>query len=270
MSTAADRIAVFEDTLAWIESDQKLQESVEESKTKTFVFYEDYYPQFNVIKLKDTVIKISGDRSFQAAKRLHDENNNWKIAVVNFANAFRAGGGVADGASAQEESLCRISTLYPVISWDSLKDTFYQHHHDLGTHTASDSLIYTEGITICKTDEDIPKRLPVDEWVTVDVMTIAAPDLRFGALYLNEAALFGYHVKRAIHMLTCAAAKKADVLVLGAFGCGAFMNNPETVAKAYKLAIQEFPKVFEKIEFAIFCPPDESYNFDVFNRIMSN
>ncbi len=57
--------------------------------------------------------------------------------------------------------------------------------------------------------------------------------------------------------------------MLGAFGCGAFMNNPETVAKAYKLAIQEFPKVFEKIEFAIFCPPDESYNFDVFNRIIS-
>ena len=73
-----------------------------------------------------------------------------------------------------------------------------------------------------------------------------------------------------MHMLTCAAAKKADVLVLGAFGCGAFMNNPEVVAKAYKVAIQEFPKVYDRIEFAIFWPPEGSYNFDVFNTVMSS
>ena len=187
MSTVADRIAIFQDTLAWIESDPVLRESVEESKSKTFVFYEDYYPQFDADRTRDTVIKVSGDRSFEAAMRLHGENDHWKIAVMNFANAFHAGGGVVEGASAQEESLCRISTLYPVISWDSLRDSFYQHHHDLGTHTASDSLIYTEGIKICKTDEDMPKRLPIEDWVSVDVMTIAAPDLRFGALYMNDA-----------------------------------------------------------------------------------
>lgn len=85
---------------------------------------------------------------------------------------------------------------------------------------------------------------------------------------MNDAELFGYHVKRAIHKLTCAAAKEADILVLGAFGCGAFRNNPEVVAKAYKAALQIFPKVFDQIEFAVYCPPDRSENYDAFRNIL--
>ena len=148
----------------------------------------------------------------------------------------------------------------------------------MNTPKASDSLIYTEGVIICKSDEDLPKRLPKEEWVTVDVITVAAPDLRSksnqhaplvaGGTYMNDAELFGYHVKRAIHVLTCAAAKGADVLVLGAFGCGAFQNNPEVVARAYKTALSEFPKVFRKIVFAVYCPPGGSVNYEAFKRVL--
>ena len=69
-------------------------------------------------------------------------------------------------------------------------------------------------------------------------------------------------------MLTCAAAKGAEVLVLGAFGCGAFQNHPEVVARAYKVALQEFPKVFRKVEFAVYCPPGGSLNFEVFTKVL--
>ena len=212
--------------------------------------------------------------------RLSKECKGSKIAVMNFANAFHAGGGVTKGSSAQEECLCRTSTLYPLLYRRTLRDSFYKHHHDLNTARASDSLIYTEGVIICKTDEDLPKRMPKEEWVTVDVITIAAPDLRkksnvHAALvgngtYMNHAELFGYHVKRAIHMLTCAAARGADSLVLGAFGCGAFQNDPEVVARAYKVALQEFPNVFTKIVFAVYCPPGGSRNYDVFKKILGN
>ena len=129
---------------------------------------------------------------------------------------------------------------------------------------------------ICKTDTDLPERMPKEDWLTVDVITIAAPDLRKksnihfdlidGGAIMNNAELFGYHVKRAIHMLTCAAAKGANVLVLGAFGCGAFENDPEVVARAYKTAIHEFPKVFDKIEFAVYCPLGGSRNYEVFKK----
>lgn len=114
--------------------------------------------------------------------------------------------------------------------------------------------------------------------MTVDVITIAAPDLRErsnvffslvnGGASMSDAELFGCHVKRAIHMLTCAAAKGADMLVLGAFGCGAFQNNPEVVARAFKTALQEFPKVFRRVEFAVYCPPGGSRNYEVFKRVL--
>ena len=279
MSNHIQRIEVFQDTLNWINSDKDLSDSVTRAKKNTEVIYEDDYPSFDKDKTFDTVITVTGDRSFQAAMRLSSENPGSKIAVMNFANAFHAGGGVVKGASAQEECLCRTSTLYPLIYRKSLYNSFYKYHKDKNTPKASDSLIYTEGVVICKTDEDLPKRMDKKDWVTVDVITIAAPDLRkssnkyFGLVNgggnMNDAELFGYHVKRAIHMFTVAAAKGADVLVLGAFGCGAFQNNPEVVARAYKVAIQEFPKVFKKIEFAVYCPPGSSVNYDVFSKTFS-
>ena len=278
MSTPAQRIEVFQDTMDWIDTDPSHPASILVAKKNTTVFYEDDYPSFNASKTMDMVITVSGDRSYQAAMKLHKENPDAKIAVMNFANAFHAGGGVTKGSSAQEECLCRTSTLYPLLHRRMLRDSFYKHHHDLNTSKATDSLVYTEGVVICKTDEDLPKRMPKEDWVTVDVITIAAPDLRDksnihaplvnGVTYMNDAELFGYHVKRAIHMLTCAAAKGADILVLGAFGCGAFQNDPEVVAKAYKTVLQEFPKVFRQIEFAVYCPPSGSRNFDVFKRVL--
>ena len=197
---------------------------------------------------------------------------------MNFANAFHAGGGVAKGASAQEECLCRTSTLYPLLYRRTLRDTFYKHHHTLKTSKASDALVYMEDIVICKTDEDLPRRMPREQWVNVDVITVAAPDLRDksnhfaplvdGGSYMNKAELFGYHVKRAIHVLTCAAAQGVDILVLGAFGCGAFRNDPEVVARAYKVAIEVFPKVFKKIEFAVYCSPADQKNYETFSMVL--
>ena len=85
---------------------------------------------------------------------------------------------------------------------------------------------------------------------------------------MQEPELFGCHVKRAIHLLTCAAAKGADILVLGAFGCGAFQNSPAVVARAYAAALHEFPKIFEKVVFAVYCAPGNTENYNVFDWIL--
>ncbi|MCR5251656.1 MAG: TIGR02452 family protein [Lachnospiraceae bacterium] len=277
MSTREQRIEVFLDTQDWIKSDPDLAASIPVAKKNTEVFYEDDYPDFDPEDTKNMTIKVSGDRSYQAAMRLHKEMPDAKIAVMNFANAFHAGGGVTTGAGAQEECLCRTSTLYPLLWRRTLRDSYYKHHHDRKTPRATDSLVYTEGVIICKTDEDLPQRMPKEDWVSVDVITIAAPDLRdssnihaplvSGGTYMNKAELFGYQVKRLIHMLTCAASKKADVLVLGAFGCGAFRNDPAVVASAFKTALDVFPKVFDRIEFAIYCPPGGSRNYEEFKKV---
>ena len=278
MSTKVERMEVFQDTLKWIEDDIELSASVIYSKEHTKIYWEDDYPVFDSSKVCDTLVTVTRDRSYQAAMRLAAENEGCRIAVMNFANAFQAGGGVVKGAGAQEECLCRTSTLYPLLYRRTLRDTFYKHHKTLNTPKASDALVYTEDVVICKTDEDLPKRLPREQWVNVDVITVAAPDLRDksnhyaplvdGGAYMNNAELFGYHVKRAIHVLTCAAAQGADILVLGAFGCGAFRNDPEVVARAYKTALEEFPKVFKKIEFAVYCSPADAKNYETFSRVL--
>jgi len=276
MSTREERVEVFQDTINWINSDPSLSLSVAQAKHNTDVYYEDDYPDYDTADKEDTKITVTGYRSFEAAMNLRKQYPDAKIAVMNFANAFHAGGGVTKGSSAQEECLCRTSTLYPLIYRKTLRDSFYKYHDDKDSPRASDSLIYTEGVIICKTDEDLPKRMPKEDWVTVDVITIAAPDLRdmsnlFAPLkgngtFMADAELFGYHVKRAIHMLTVAASKKADILVLGAFGCGAFHNDPNVVARAYKVALEEFPKVFKHVEFAVYCPPGGSENYEVFKK----
>lgn len=266
-----ERIAVFEDTMDMIDEDHDLKVAVSIAKDHTDVYYEDDYPYFDASVVRDEQITVTDERSFQAAMRLSKEHPGAKIAVMNFANAFHPGGGVKHGASAQEESLCRCSTLYKVLSDKSLKNTFYAHHQVMKTAKASDSLIYTEGVVICKTDEDYPKRMDKNDWVNVDVITLAAPDLGgMFAIRMNDAELFGYHIKRAMHMLTVAASKGADTLVLGAFGCGAFQNDPKVVAMAYKTALSVFPKVFDHVVFAVYCSPKDRSNYEVFSKVLGD
>lgn len=132
----------------WIRQDPDLSASVIKAGQKTRVYYEDDYPAFETSKILDTSIQVTPERSFQAAMRLRKEDQAAKIAVLNFANAFHPGGGVVYGSSAQEECLCRTSTLYPIIHSRALLDSFYRHHENLGSPVATDSLIYSHGVII--------------------------------------------------------------------------------------------------------------------------
>ena len=57
--------------------------------------------------------------SFEAAHSLE------RPLVMNFANAHRPGGGFLNGSRAQEESLCRCSTLYKSISSDKAWEMYH-------------------------------------------------------------------------------------------------------------------------------------------------
>ena len=78
-----------------------------------------------------------------------------------------------------------------------------------------------------------------------------------------------FFTTRAKHILHIAAANNADALILGAFGCGAFANDPNAVAKACKDALQDYRQYFSLVEFAVYCRPGETENYDAFKRIIS-
>ena len=69
-------------------------------------------------------------------------------------------------------------------------------------------------------------------------------------------------------LLAVAAANGAQALVLGAFGCGAFRNDPAVVAQAYANILSEFRRHFLAIEFAVFCRPVSTWNYDAFASAM--
>ncbi|WP_026665610.1 hypothetical protein [Butyrivibrio sp. FC2001] len=57
-----------------------------------------------------------------------------------------------------------------------------------------------------------------------------------------------------------------EVVILGAFGCGAFQNKPEIVARAAANVINDYLYMFKNIEFAVYCSPKDSRNYDAFKR----
>lgn len=59
MSTPAQRIEVFQDTMDWIKNDPDLSASIPAAKKNTTVFYEDDYPAFDSSKTKEMIISKS-------------------------------------------------------------------------------------------------------------------------------------------------------------------------------------------------------------------
>ena len=93
------------------------------------------------------------------------------------------------------------------------------------------------------------------------------PNANKEPLKLTDQELYDIHVKRGKHILEVALFKGISHLILGAFGCGAFRNNPEVVARAYRDLLKQkgLREYFKVIEFAIIGNND---NYDIFKRIL--
>lgn len=209
-------------------------------------------------------VSLTQDRTFEAARRLVAENPDARCAVLNFASPVNPGGGVKSGSAAQEECLCRCSTLYPCLDQQRLWDGYYLPNRAARNSLSSDACIYTPGVVVVKEDGMPPTPLPREEWFEVDVLTCAAPNLRFVVGGLPASEQRQIHLVRARRILSVAASFGAKVLVLGAFGCGAFCNDPRAVASAWHQATDELGTWFDAIEFAVWCPPRRTENYDAF------
>lgn len=188
-----------------------------------------------------------------------------KTVVLNFANPHNSGGGVHNGAMAQEECLCRSSNLYPCISNKNVFNDYYLYHKDMNHYFFSDRLIYTKGVTVFKDDSDVPQIMPKNEWFNVDVITCAAPYIA-KRKYTNKTALKELFKGRIKNIFEAAIDNDVEVIILGAFGCGAFKNSPEVVAKAFHEVIEEnnYSSYFKKIVFAIKSNDVNDSNYDAF------
>ena len=122
-------------------------------------------------------------------------------------------------------------------------------------------------MTVFKTDVSIPELLDESDWYDVDVITCAAPNLRFGDVVISNDALKQLHKKRLRRILDIAINNGVENIVLGAFGCGAFKNDPKIVSDAAAETLEDYLFAFKTIEFAVFCRPGFEQNYREFCRL---
>lgn len=125
----------------------------------------------------------------------------------------------------------------------------------------------TPAVTVFKSDTANPVLMAEKDWYDVDVITCAAPNLRENPsnIYnhgdgnkrakLSDRDLLLIHEKRLRRILDVAVRENDEVIILGAFGCGAFMNNPDVVALAAKNVIKDYLKAFKVIELQFIVVP---------------
>ena len=125
-------------------------------------------------------------------------------------------------------------------------------------------MIYTPKVVVFKSDESAPVLLNCKDRFEVDIITCAAPVIYSNYDSDKYEKVMTSRIKR---ILEVAKKEKVEVLILGAFGCGAFNNPPEVVARIFKEMLQKYH--FEKVEFAVFCrEKSPSDNYNVFKDII--
>lgn len=265
MPTKEDLTACFQDTINVINSSKELLNSTKASIKNTKIICDkvNNIHQSNNTEANITVVE---NTTFDAAKEYVYQGQ--KVAVLNFASAVNPGGGVSQGAMAQEECLCRSSNLLPCLKQKHLMKDYYMPHRIANNPMYSDKIIYTPNITVFKTDEVLPVIMPQNQWFNVDVITCAAPNLR-NIDSIDKDKLFNIFYNRIEMILSTAVSYGVETIILGAWGCGAFRNPPEIVAKAFKKAIENnYIYTFKNIVFAI--KGSHNNNLDVFKSVLQN
>jgi uncharacterized protein (TIGR02452 family) len=185
-------------------------------------------------------VEVTYESTLMAARRLESAT-----AALVFASAKNPGGGFLNGAQAQEESVARSSALYAT---QLAAPDFYAFHRAQRDLRYSDRVIYSPRVPVFRDD----KGNLLDEPYLTSFLTAAAPNL--GAILRNQpewaptvpAVLAG----RARRVLDVAAAHGHRTVVLGAWGCGVFRNDPSVVADAFADALRAVPR-FDRVVFAI-------------------
>lgn len=266
---------IFRDTERRYTSDPTLIQAIQQStKNQVFIAENGSIAVPSTYKTEKAKVVVSGKRSLEAAEVYVKQGK--KVCVLNFASATNPGGGVVNGSSAQEECICRCTTLYPCLNTDAMWNVFYKPHRKAANPLYNNDCIYTSDVCVFKSDTKFPEPLPKNKWWNVNILTCAAPNLREhpsnsmnpyagdDAAKITTAELEHLLTSRIRRIFEIAALDRNDVLILGAFGCGAFKNPPEIVAKVFNTVMQDYLCYFDTIEYAVYHNEREVANYEAF------
>jgi uncharacterized protein (TIGR02452 family) len=195
-------------------------------------------PERVSVPFPETRLQVTNETTLATAKRLVDHGS--RPLALNFANGIHPGGGFLHGARAQEEVLCRSSALYQTLEGDPM----YRAHRPRPKPDSTDWVILSPDVPVFRTDNGTTLPRP---WL-LSFITCAAPYAP-GVGQPEAGAL----LRRRIHrVLAVARAYGYVALVLGAWGCGAFCNDPQRTARDFRWALEhDFAGAFQEVVFAI-------------------
>lgn len=254
MSIIDQNKSCFDDTILMCIKNDYISNSIRKSIDSQQVY------SFDELSLKDIIttrnknadIVISSKRTLQAASNYRGK----RVCILNFANAYQPGGGVRFGQTAQEESICRCSSLYHCLCDEDVGEKYYNKHKRDGIKLYYEDVIFTPNVVVFKTDTNPPSEMREDDWFNVDVISCAAPDLRY--LMTTKEELRIAHNNLWSMIFKIAVINKEDVLILGALGCGVFENDPDLVSQVVADTIKDYRQYFDTIEFAIYSNNDNN------------
>lgn len=201
-------------------------------------------------KLNNEIVIENAD----TVSSIFTHQNDGKVAALNFASYKNAGGCFLGGSTAQEECLCHASYLYNVLKECKSYYAYNNKHKNNALYT--NRALYSPQVIFFKNDSI----------ATCNVITCAAPNYYAAKKYLNiDKSLNSETLKQRIKfVLDVAEYKNVDTLILGAFGCGVFGQDPREVATIFNEELKTHN--FNKIIFAI--PSGRNDNYYWFNEIL--
>jgi len=206
-------------------------------------------------------VEVTGETTAMAARRLFEREGEPRVVALNFASAKNPGGGFLGGAKAQEEDLARCSALYACLI---AQPAYYAANRASGSMLYTDHVIHSPGVPFFR-DEDLDL---LESPFVASIITAPAPNA-------GEAGRRGEGggVRAALHaragkVLAVAAEHGHRVLVLGAWGCGVFRNDPREVAAAFAhwLEHESFRGAFDRVIFAVYDRGKDAPNLRAFQE----
>ena len=194
-------------------------------------------------------IEITKETTGEAAKRLYELEGEQGVVALNFASAKNPGGGFLGEAKAQEEDLARCSALY---NCQLTQTQYYDANRSFRSLLYSDHIIYSPKVPFFR-GENLEL---LDEPFFISIITSPAPNANaLGKVEPISLQKIGTTLERRAGMILCVAAEQGHrVLVLGAWGCGVFGNNPSDVSQAFATWLNHpgFSGAFDRVIFGIY------------------
>jgi uncharacterized protein (TIGR02452 family) len=199
---------------------------------------------------KETQIEVENATTLAAARQLI--HAGYRPVALNFASAKNPGGGFLSGARAQEESLARSSGLYACLNGNPM----YEFHHTQADPMYTSYAIYTPDVPVFRADDGTLLDEPyLCSFITCPAVNAKVVLDRHPSRRSEIRDAMGQRVRK---VLTIAAEKGHEAIILGAWGCGVFGNDPKEIAELFRKALTEtFRGVFARVVFAVLDSSEE-------------